>query len=369
MPRRLLLKDFHAREFGLGVAFTLALAGAFYWTIPNMRTLAQSGVTGSGAGSATYGSSSQRTSQHGVPYSTVGSPEVSNGPGATSTPMNSFTGTTPEAGTPNISGQVTQSAPVRSQTPNIGSMVTPGGAPLNTVATGAPARTVFGIAGAPLTTVANPRDPFARLFPDTVIPPNFAQAGPNPFVDNIPINPVQTTLQRQLSAAVNTAENDAELRRQMKSVAAWLQDFTVWNSRFPSFGDTMNWAEQQLAILVPGNPYQLGGAITASANSAPSAGSVAPPTTINPTPFLVGANPGPSGRVRLYVDQSLNGNLVEQFLDDPPSTWVADPGSISAISNNQDLYIVWGAGADGLPLRDPQTGRIYIVAGRWGFPR
>src|SRR5436305_1358316 len=59
-----------------------------------------------------------------------------------------------------------------------------------------------------------------------------------------------------LSVAINTAEIDSELRREIQSVVHWLQDYTFRNDRFPSYGDEMSWAEGQLALLVPGNPYQ-----------------------------------------------------------------------------------------------------------------
>jgi hypothetical protein len=287
------------KSFLLGTLSGVVLAAGTYMVSINYG-IAQSETGSNGGGSATYGSGSQTTTHHGIPYSTVGSPEAGNPP--------------PTA---------------RDQT-------------------GVPTRQVAARPEPAVTTAPSTRaDEFRPLFPRTTIPPNFATPPPNPFVDQPAPELFQAPPERDLTNRINNVENDAELRRQMQSVASWLQDFTVRNSRFPSFGDNTMWAEQQLSILVPMNPYDFNDAIATSANTAPP----------------------PNGRVRLSIDQSLNGNAVQQFLNDPPLTWIADPGTISAISNNLDLYIVWAAGADGRPLRDSRTGRVYIVTGRWGFPR
>ncbi len=120
------------------------------------------------------------------------------------------------------------------------------------------------------------------------------------------------------------------------------------------------WTEGQLNLLVADNPYEVGSLQTPVSYVA--AGVPGSPETSTPS-----ANYTQYGRVRLINDTTLNGELINEYAEQPPDSWVADPGTIVAIGNEADTFIVWGAGIDGRPIRDSLTGGVFIDVGHWGF--
>src|SRR5262249_19539531 len=60
-----------------------------------------------------------------------------------------------------------------------------------------------------------------------------------------------------------------------------------------------------------------------------------------------------SKRIRLVYDPSLTANDANTWKESPPDDWEAPPGSITAISNSNDLVVIWASGVDGRPLRVP----------------
>jgi hypothetical protein len=72
-------------------------------------------------------------------------------------------------------------------------------------------------------------------------------------------------------------------------------------------------------------------------------------------------------RIKLRIDPSLTEEEVREDETNPPDDWNAPPGTISVIGNQQNLYCVWGAGRDGRPLRDPLSGKVQIVIGRYAM--
>ena len=65
-------------------------------------------------------------------------------------------------------------------------------------------------------------------------------------------------------------------------------------------------------------------------------------------------------RVWLTYDPSLNENMAQEYLTDPPDDWTGQPGTINVVSNNQNLIIVWGAGANGKPITIRSCGKYAI---------
>ncbi len=169
--------------------------------------------------------------------------------------------------------------------------------------------------------------------------------------------------QRQPSMASEMADN--RLYDQMNRVATWLNQYCVWNHRFPEQGDEMAWAKEQLNQLVPNPPYD-----TASLRLA--SGLDADPNYYQPNtaPEYVMPSGGSSvnlNRISLQFDPGLSELEIQNWRTDPPSEWQAAPGTISAISNNQNLFMIWGAGANGLPIKDPSTNRVIMIIGRYNM--
>jgi hypothetical protein len=78
-----------------------------------------------------------------------------------------------------------------------------------------------------------------------------------------------------------------------------------------------------------------------------------------------------SDRIVFVRDFGLTVLEVDQYSADPPVDWRAKPGTITVITNDQYLFIIWGAGADGKPLRDFGSKRVRFAVGnyqRWDAP-
>jgi hypothetical protein len=161
------------------------------------------------------------------------------------------------------------------------------------------------------------------------------------------------------------AEQDDRMFRQMRQVAGWLDQYCMWNKRWPEAGEETDEAQQQLNQLVPNNPYvsgllTLGGGLDANPQYAdPNASPVDMPA---PSDEAAGMN-----RVQLSIDSSITEESVREDIKNPPVDWTAPPGTITAVSNQQNLYYIWGAGRDGNPLKDPLSGRTQIIIGRYAM--
>lgn len=159
---------------------------------------------------------------------------------------------------------------------------------------------------------------------------------------------------------------DESMYGQMHQAARWLQQYVQWNHRFPEQGEEMMNARRQIAQIIVENPYDNSGGDTIE--TAP--GQIFPDQTIvqtdrpYPNKYMYDFAPN-SDRIALILNQSMNYNMVVDWVETPPGEWVAAPGSIIAISNQQDLWILWGARADGLPLCDPVSGKTKIILGRF----
>lgn len=169
--------------------------------------------------------------------------------------------------------------------------------------------------------------------------------------------------QNETVAQVMRASEDARMFDQMKKVSDYLNYQTTVNHRFPEYGDEMKLMKERLNQLVPNPPYD------------PHAlrlqpGLDADPLYAQPDNYGTPSSDNPDtgttlDRINLSLDLSMTELEIQGWCDDPPYEWRAAPGTISAISNQQNLYIVWGAGADGLPLRDPYSKRVLMIIERF----
>lgn len=183
---------------------------------------------------------------------------------------------------------------------------------------------------------------------------------PQPLFSN---DAEQTPIHVQSDSARDKAVQ-SEMRRQMRAVARYLQLYGIRNgSRFPGLqNDETNAARVQLTELVPNNPYGFATTFSAMAyGGLPVAEQTGSPLWGDQWTQELAAQQ--LDRIRLEMDFSLTPAIIDNYTVNPPQQWVAPPGTITAIGNNQGLFLVWGAGQDGLPIRNPINGRVLIITG------
>jgi hypothetical protein len=148
---------------------------------------------------------------------------------------------------------------------------------------------------------------------------------------------------------------DHILHRQIRSVASFLQNYCTMNYKFPRQLDDLRYVKSQLAELAPGNPFL--GNDTAAPMSVETIANVG----------TAGAQLSASDdqRFQLQMDYSLSNYMLKEWATHSPDGWQAPPGTITALSNDRNMFVVWGAGADGRPIQDELTGEPVLVVGRW----
>ncbi len=169
-------------------------------------------------------------------------------------------------------------------------------------------------------------------------------------------------IEQQHAVANARAENDGQLFSQMRAVASWVDNYVVWNHRFPELGDESTAAFQQLNDLVPNNPYRSGASYVVP--GVPSDNTYLKNEGEAIAPPMPGSKVD-GDRIRFVRDYGLTVLAVDEYSKDPPVDWGAAPGTITIITNDQYLFIVWGAGADGKPLRDYSTNRVRFAVGNY----
>jgi hypothetical protein len=65
--------------------------------------------------------------------------------------------------------------------------------------------------------------------------------------------------------------------------------------------------------------------------------------------------------VLIHVDLGLSSMRLAQFKTAVPDDWIAMPGTITIIHNTENLFLVWGAGVDGRPIKDKATNEYAII--------
>ena len=171
---------------------------------------------------------------------------------------------------------------------------------------------------------------------------------------------------RKLEYEMQNQQADFQLYLQMQKVDNWLSQYCVWNHHWPEYIDEQNGCINQLAELVPNNPY-LPGQLQESEGSSTDPdyryynqplnqfynGEAA--SGFDPQSFQPNNSYEAYGRkkIRLLFDPSITAEQVREWEYDPPESWNEPPGTITGISNGQNLIVVWGAGADGRPIKVP----------------
>lgn len=75
--------------------------------------------------------------------------------------------------------------------------------------------------------------------------------------------------------------------------------------------------------------------------------------------------PVPRPTISYTIDRKLDKETVKQYKINPPESWKASPGTISVVCNAKDLFILWGAGTDSLPIRSQETNRVRMIVGEY----
>ncbi len=186
---------------------------------------------------------------------------------------------------------------------------------------------------------------------------------------------VQKTVQQAEKKMVNQ-QYDFMLFSQMQQVANYMSQYCIYNKRWPEPGDQTEYVVKQLNELVPNNPYkpnQLQESQYFSTDTsyhyddptkddfipgaATGAGIGAPDNTMPDTQLGTSADL----RVKLEFNPSLSAQMVRDWQAEAPLEWQTSPGTITAISNSEDLFVIWGAGANGKPIKSPDgTTKFYI---------
>lgn len=178
----------------------------------------------------------------------------------------------------------------------------------------------------------------------------------------------QTLRVERNAAAASMAVNDGQLFSQMHTVAGWVDNWIVFNHRFPEIGDETTYALTQLNELVPNNPYKQGSAYVVPGETVDNAYMTNEGEAIAPPPADTKVD---SDRIRFVRDYGLTALQIDEYSQNPPPSWRESPGTMTVITNDQYLFIIWGAGADGRPLRDFGSKRVRFAVGnyqRWDAP-
>lgn len=172
--------------------------------------------------------------------------------------------------------------------------------------------------------------------------------------------------QQKIEREMQTQQADFQLYLQMQKVDNWLTQWTVWNHSWPTYVMQVNEAVIQLSELVPNNPYQPGQLQESSGRSTdPNYRYLNQPLNqfyhgeaadgFQPDSFVPNNSYEAYGRkkIRLEYNPSLTAEEVREWEYNPPDSWKQPPGTITGISNGQNLIVVWGAGFDGRPIKVP----------------
>jgi hypothetical protein len=121
-------------------------------------------------------------------------------------------------------------------------------------------------------------------------------------------------------------EADNTLFGYMESINKLLLEFTARTGRFPD-GREAQLVESQLSERLVTNPYK--------------------------------ANPP---KVKLVLDHSLMKEHLEQLIASSICAAMEEPGTITAISNGDNVLVIWGAGSDRKVIRDRSAKPRIIVS-------
>ena len=123
---------------------------------------------------------------------------------------------------------------------------------------------------------------------------------------------------------------DNDLFENMEMIAEWFAMHKEQHGHFPEIGADQEKADQFFKRVLKRNPF--------SATSVKSKQEAERHCI-----------------VRYECGSQLNTKLIQQWETSPPSLWKAEPGTITVMTNSENLLLIWAAGADHLPLVDPRN--------------
>jgi hypothetical protein len=171
-------------------------------------------------------------------------------------------------------------------------------------------------------------------------------ANPSSFNPVAPVTPPPSS--------TGNGRHNGELLSQMRRISSYMEEYSVQNNGFYD-QEMINALTVQLNQLVPNNPYSHKYLMTPDDEQ-----------TDELEPMDNGGqNLWQPNRVSVIVDQSLSDLQAEEDRANPPDEWTGNPGAITVITNNRNLFIVWGAGRNGKPIKDPDTNRVAVLFGHY----
>ncbi|HEY9792336.1 MAG TPA: hypothetical protein V6D22_18180 [Candidatus Obscuribacterales bacterium] len=126
-------------------------------------------------------------------------------------------------------------------------------------------------------------------------------------------------------------EADHEMFIQLKFVAHKLEQFYASHKHFPRTDEERASFKQSLAKFIIANPYH------------PIVKDLIQ-NKMDTAPYQV--------PVFWMEDKSLDQQAFEQFLKKPDPSWQGEPGTIFILTNGDNIYLLFAATADRLPMRD-----------------
>lgn len=154
-----------------------------------------------------------------------------------------------------------------------------------------------------------------------------------------PLELARQIVQVQMAAV----KADSALLQDMETVADAFMRFAKARRRFPDDGKEALELADRMARLLPDNPY------FTDANLAQCIKQEG----------MEGAANQPS--VTIVQDLRLSFTQFDELKFAPPSAWHGNPGSIYVIHNAEDTFIVWGASANGMPVKNADSGTVQIL--------
>ena len=128
-------------------------------------------------------------------------------------------------------------------------------------------------------------------------------------------------------------EADDKMFDNMQVIAEWFAYQKETHGRFPEVGVDQEKAEQFYRRYLRNNPYSA-------------------------TSVQTRAEAGRPCVVRFECNPLMSRKMIEAWELAPPQTWRAEPGTITVITNSENLVAVWAAGADRTPLMDARTHKV-----------
>jgi hypothetical protein len=133
-------------------------------------------------------------------------------------------------------------------------------------------------------------------------------------------------------------------RTNMQSVAIQFSQICRQLKRFPRVQTEYINARDSMLHTIDANPYSQNPVLAKEIESLPA-------ETL-----------GTKASIAILPDGDLTDCKATFLSDSPDPSWLAYPGSIGVLHNQNDMFIVWAAGIDGKPLHDKEGKVLLVVA-------